>query len=140
MAARKAKVLATLLELQNEVAPITYATEKLKDTDHMKDSKSFLNILQKEYDVSINSLLFFYKLFFKYNFFFFLKFKNEWVDSAYKMGKYFYECGRYAQSISHLYFCLLVMQPTDKVITDTIYNKKTLFLNIYFIYFPIELP
>lgn len=51
LAQRKAKVLATLQELQNEVAPITYATEKLKDTDHMKDSKSFISILQKEYDV-----------------------------------------------------------------------------------------
>lgn len=54
LAARKAKVLATLNELQNEVAPITYATEKLKDTDHMKDSKTFLSILQKEYDVGVN--------------------------------------------------------------------------------------
>lgn len=52
LAARKAKVLATLAELSAEVAPITAATEKLKDTDHMKDSKTFLNILQKEYDVS----------------------------------------------------------------------------------------
>lgn len=53
LAARKAKVLATLLELQNEVAPITTATDQLKDTDHMKDSKSILNILQKEYDVRV---------------------------------------------------------------------------------------
>lgn len=52
LAARKAKVLVTLTELQNEVAPITYANDKLKDTDHMKDSKTFLNILQKEYGVS----------------------------------------------------------------------------------------
>lgn len=35
------------------------------------------------------------------------------MQSAYKMGKYLYECGRYAQSISHLYFCLMVMQPSD---------------------------
>lgn len=52
MVARKANVLAKLAELQEEVAPITAATEKLKDTDHMKDSKTFLNILQKEYNVS----------------------------------------------------------------------------------------
>lgn len=56
LAARKAKVLATLSELTAEVAPITAATEKLKDTDHMKDSKTFLNILQKEYDVSATKL------------------------------------------------------------------------------------
>lgn len=30
------------------------------------------------------------------------------------MGKYLYECGGYQQSISYLYFCSLVMQPTDK--------------------------
>lgn len=61
LAARKAKVLATLLELQNEVAPITHATEKLKDSEHMKDAKSFINILQKEYDVSCEyfALIFF---------------------------------------------------------------------------------
>lgn len=42
------------------------------------------------------------------------QFKPEWADSAYRMGKYFYECGNYTQSISYLYFCSLVMQPTDK--------------------------
>lgn len=52
LAVRKAKVMATLNELTEEVKPITAATEKLKDTDHMKDSKTFLNILQKEYNVS----------------------------------------------------------------------------------------
>lgn len=56
MVARKANVLAKLAELQEEVAPITAATEKLKDTDHMKDSKTFLNILQKEYNVSFGCL------------------------------------------------------------------------------------
>lgn len=30
------------------------------------------------------------------------------------MAKYMYECGRYQHAIPHLYFCLLVMQPTDK--------------------------
>lgn len=53
LAARKAKVLATLSELTAEVAPITAAMDKLKDTDHMKDSKTFLNILQKEFNVSL---------------------------------------------------------------------------------------
>lgn len=44
----------------------------------------------------------------------FLQYETEWAESAYRMGKYFYECGKYMQSISYLYFCSLVMQPTDK--------------------------
>lgn len=91
LAQRKTKVLATLKELQNDVAPIMKATEMLKNTDSLKDSKSYLSVLQKEFDS-----------------------KNELVDSAYRMGKYFYECGDYQNSISYLYFCLLVMQPNDK--------------------------
>lgn len=52
LAARKAKVLATLNELQTEVTPITIAMDLLKDTDHMKDSKTFLAVLKKEHNVS----------------------------------------------------------------------------------------
>lgn len=37
------------------------------------------------------------------------------IDSVYKLAKYLYECGNYSDSIPYLYFCLLVMQPTDKV-------------------------
>lgn len=43
-----------------------------------------------------------------------LQYEPEWAEKAYRMGKYFYECGKYMQSISYLYFCSLVMQPTDK--------------------------
>lgn len=50
---RKMEVLAKLMELNQEVEPITAATEKLKDTEYMKDSKTFINILQKEYNVSV---------------------------------------------------------------------------------------
>lgn len=42
------------------------------------------------------------------------QYEPEWAEKAYRMGKYFYECGKYMQSISYLYFCSLVMQPTDK--------------------------
>lgn len=89
---RKAKVLATLKELQNEVAPLMKANDALKDSDSMKDSKTFLNVLQKEYD-----------------------FKSENIQSVYKLAKYLYECGNYHDSTCYLYFCLLVMSPNDKV-------------------------
>lgn len=52
LAARKAKVLETLIQLQNEVAPITNITEKLKDSDNIKDSKAFVQEIQQEFGVS----------------------------------------------------------------------------------------
>lgn len=52
LAARKAKVLETLIQLQNEVAPITNITEKLKDSDTIKDSKAFVQEIQQEFGVS----------------------------------------------------------------------------------------
>lgn len=53
LAARKAKVLETLIQLQNEVAPITNITEKLKDSDNIKDSKAFVQEIQQEFGVSV---------------------------------------------------------------------------------------
>lgn len=52
LASRKTKVFETLNELKKEVKPIEEATETLKDTDSMKDSKTFLNVLQKKFHVS----------------------------------------------------------------------------------------
>lgn len=52
LAARKQKVLATLIELQQEVEPITKATELLKDSDCVKDSKNFVAALTKDFGVS----------------------------------------------------------------------------------------
>ena len=37
------------------------------------------------------------------------------IDSMYRLAKYRYECGNYVESASYLYFCQLVMCPTDKV-------------------------
>lgn len=88
---RKAEVLATLKQLQNEVAPIMKATDILKNGESMKDSKTFVNALQKDYN-----------------------FKVEHLESAYKLAKYLYECGNYQESTSYLYFCLIVMSPNDK--------------------------
>lgn len=110
---RKAEVLATLKQLQNEVAPIMKATDILKNGESMKDSKTFVNALQKDYN-----------------------FKVEHLESAYKLAKYLYECGNYQESTSYLYFCLIVMSPNDKVYCYTkICEYGCKILNLYvFIY------
>lgn len=97
---RKAEVLATLKQLQNEVAPIMKATDILKNGESMKDSKTFVNALQKDYN-----------------------FKVEHLDSAYKLAKYLYECGNYQESTSYLYFCLIVMSPNDKNYLNVLWGK-----------------
>lgn len=88
---KRALVLATLQDLNVESEPITKVIELMNDSDNIKDSATFINKLQKDYG-----------------------YKPEWIDSAYKIGKYLYDCGRYESSISYLYFCLVVMQQTDK--------------------------
>lgn len=97
---RKAEVLATLKQLQNEVAPIMKATDILKNGESMKDSKTFVNALQKDYN-----------------------FKPEHLESAYKLAKYLYECGNYQESTSYLYFCLIVMSPNDKNYLNVLWGK-----------------
>ncbi|XP_055845398.1 eukaryotic translation initiation factor 3 subunit E [Episyrphus balteatus] len=97
---RKAEVLATLKQLQNEVAPIMKATDILKNGESMKDSKTFVNALQKDYN-----------------------FKIEHLESAYKLAKYLYECGNYQESTSYLYFCLIVMSPNDKNYLNVLWGK-----------------
>ncbi|XP_011182366.1 eukaryotic translation initiation factor 3 subunit E [Zeugodacus cucurbitae] len=97
---RKAEVLATLKQLQNEVAPIMKATDILKNGESMKDSKTFVNALQKDYN-----------------------FKVEHLESAYKLAKYLYECGNYQESTSYLYFCLIVMSPNDKNYLNVLWGK-----------------
>lgn len=103
---RKEQVLATLKQLQNEVAPIMKATDILKNGESMKDSKTFVNALQKDYN-----------------------FKGEHLESAYKLAKYLYECGNYQESASYLYFCLIVMAPNDKV---NIYGFNIAFFTRYY--------
>jgi len=100
LAQRKAEVLATLKQLQSEVAPIMKATELLKNGESIKDSKTFVNALQKEYN-----------------------FKQEHLESAYKLAKYLYECGNYQESTSYLYFCLIVMSPNDKNYMNVLWGK-----------------
>lgn len=53
MAERKANVYATLVKLQEEVSRITEITEILKDADNIKDSKTFVEEIKKEFGVCI---------------------------------------------------------------------------------------
>lgn len=53
LAERKANVYATLVKLQEEVAQITKITEILKDADNIKDSKTFVEEIKKEFGVRL---------------------------------------------------------------------------------------
>lgn len=53
LAERKANVYATLVKLQEEVSQITEITEILKDADNIKDSKTFVEEIKKEFGVCI---------------------------------------------------------------------------------------
>lgn len=97
---RRSNVLVKLKELQTEVAPLMKCMEELKNPDTMKDSKSIVHALQQEFD-----------------------FKYDIIRSAQKLAKYLYECGNYRDSISYLYICLLVMEPTDKNYLNVLWGK-----------------
>lgn len=47
---------ATLVKLQEEVSQITEITEILKDADNIKDSKTFVEEIKKEFGVSYTEL------------------------------------------------------------------------------------
>jgi len=51
------------------------------------------------------------------------QFRVEMMDSFVKLAKYRYECGNYSVSTSYLYFYMLIMPPTDKVISIFIIIK-----------------
>jgi translation initiation factor 3 subunit E len=50
---KRANVLTKLKELQQEVEPLMKCMEDIKTRDTMKDSKTLINVLQTEYNVSI---------------------------------------------------------------------------------------
>lgn len=59
---KRATVLAKLKELQLEVAPLMKCMEDIKTRDSMKDSKTLINVLQTEYDVSFEFFVSFLNL------------------------------------------------------------------------------
>lgn len=54
LAERKANVYATLVKLQEEVSQITEITEILKDAENIKDSKTVVEEIKKEFGVCIS--------------------------------------------------------------------------------------
>ena len=50
-------------------------------------------------------------------------FDIEIIQSVYKLAKYLYECGNYTDSISYLYICLMVMQPSDPNYLNVLWGK-----------------
>jgi translation initiation factor 3 subunit E len=97
---RRENVIAKLKELQLEVAPLMKCMEELKNRESMKDSKTLMNVLQNEYNFNVDI-----------------------IQSVYKLAKYLYECGTYQDSISYLYICLMIMQPSDKNYLNALWGK-----------------
>ncbi|XP_051163888.1 eukaryotic translation initiation factor 3 subunit E isoform X2 [Leptopilina boulardi] len=101
--ARRANVLQELSLLQNNssvVLQILHNEDTMKKMEGMRDSKTLNNFLTQEHN-----------------------FKVEIMDDFVKLAKYRYECGNYSVSTSYLYFCLLVMPPTDKNYLKVLWGK-----------------
>lgn len=54
---KRQTVLSKLKELQLEVEPLMKCMEEIKLRDTMKDSKTLINVLQTEYNVSISTFV-----------------------------------------------------------------------------------
>ncbi|KAI4471784.1 eukaryotic translation initiation factor 3 subunit e [Holotrichia oblita] len=77
---RRVHVVTQLQELQHEVEPILQLMgddEVMKNMENMRDSKTLINFLSKEYGFEI-----------------------EMIESLHKLAKYRYECGNYSVSTS----------------------------------------
>lgn len=53
------------------------------------------------------------------------------MDSFVKLAKYRYECGNYSVSTSYLYFYMLIMPPTDKVLL--VFHKLKYYIISYIV-------
>ncbi|KAJ0182435.1 hypothetical protein K1T71_001804 [Dendrolimus kikuchii] len=102
---RRGVVLSQLQELQDAVEPVLRLMQRddvMKTVETMRDPKTLINYLTttKEFE-----------------------FKIEMIDSMYRLAKYRYECGNYVESASYLYFCQLVMSPSDKNYISVLWGK-----------------
>lgn len=116
---RRIHVVAQLQELQEVVKPILKIMEDdevMKNMENMRDSKTLINYLSKDFKV-VNILK---KYFFNW---IILQFDIEMIESLYKLAKYRYECGNYSVSTSYLYFCMLVIPPNDKNYLSVLWGK-----------------
>lgn len=100
---RRQMVVDKLQELQRVVDPILHILnddEVMRNMENMRDSKTLINYLSKDY-----------------------KFEIEMIESLYKLAKYRYDCGNYSASTSYLYFCMLVLPPNDKNYLSVLWGK-----------------
>lgn len=100
---RRQMVVDKLQELQRVVDPILHILnddEVMRNMETMRDSKTLINYLSKDY-----------------------KFEIEMIDSLYKLAKYRYDCGNYSASTSYLYFCMLVLPSNDKNYLSVLWGK-----------------
>nr|QBH73846.1 eukaryotic translation initiation factor 3 subunit E [Thermobia domestica] len=103
MKARRAQVVQQLQELQTEVDPTVklLTDDKVSKTvETVRDSKTLLNFLTKEYG-----------------------FKIEQMDSVYRIAKYTYECGNYLMSSNYLNIYIVVMPSSDKNYLNALWGK-----------------
>ncbi|XP_030750023.1 eukaryotic translation initiation factor 3 subunit E [Sitophilus oryzae] len=100
---RRSHVVSQLQVLQQKVEPILQIMandEVMKGMENMRDSKTLIAYLEKEF-----------------------KFDLEMINSLYTLGKYRYECGNYSVSTSYLYFCMLVLPQNDKNYLNALWGK-----------------
>ncbi|XP_066260227.1 eukaryotic translation initiation factor 3 subunit E isoform X1 [Euwallacea similis] len=100
---RRQHVVAQLQELQQRVEPILTIMgneDIMKNMENMRDSKTLITYLEKE-----------------------VKFDMEMINSLHTLAKYRYECGNYSISTSYLYFCVLVLSPSDKNYLSALWGK-----------------
>nr|AEE61882.1 unknown [Dendroctonus ponderosae] len=100
---RRQHVVAQLQELQQVVEPILQimANEDImKNMENLRDSKTLIAYLEKE-----------------------VRFDMDMINSLHALAKYRYECGNYSVSTSYLYFCMLVLPPSDKNYLSALWGK-----------------
>lgn len=51
------------------------------------------------------------------------QFDMDMINSLHALAKYRYECGNYSVSTSYLYFCMLVLPPSDKNYLSALWGK-----------------
>ncbi|XP_022901457.1 eukaryotic translation initiation factor 3 subunit E [Onthophagus taurus] len=103
---RRQHVVAELQVLQEEVEPILRVMaddETMKNMESMRDSKTLINFLSREY-----------------------RFEIEMIEGLHRLAKHRYECGTYSVASSYLYFCSLVLPPNDKNYLSVLWGRLAL--------------
>ncbi|KAJ8683606.1 hypothetical protein QAD02_019398 [Eretmocerus hayati] len=100
---RRDEILAELVRLQDNaqiIIDLINEEKVMKKMESMRDSMALIKFLADEKD-----------------------FRIDMMDDIVKLAKYRYECGNYTVSSSYLYFCMLVIPPTDKNYLNALWGK-----------------